>query len=372
MKLPGTIRRREFSVQQGLTLMGMSIFLFAAVYDALYYLQAFTMPWNMPITAPALVLFVMCQVAANFIGTMREVLSARQREREAREAEERLAFTNRELETVDRQRRNMMATLSHETRTPLAVISGYIGLMAMEMRAEGVTPARARDLDMVTDAIKSIAELMKSYEELSQSSNASSLRRPVSVTEVISRVSTLYRHVFEQAGMTLQLNIPGSLPMVQVQPGRLTQVLLNLMKNASKHSHGKNVAIFANAQCTMHNAQLGNASGKPENDFQSAAIENGEVKTMENGEWRVENEGTDNSNNSQFVTVTFTDDGDGIDPAILPNVFERGVTGKGGGAGIGLSVCKEIVEAEGGKIGIESEVGEGTKVWFSIPTIHNS
>jgi signal transduction histidine kinase len=230
-----------------------------------------------------------------------------------------LTQQNEALASLDRQRREMMATLSHETRTPLAVIAGYVGLMAMEMRAEGVSEQRARDLDMVTEAMQSISELMKSYEELSGTSDASAKRKTVSVTEVIVRVFNLYRHVFEQAGMTLHLNTPASLPKVYVQPGHLTQVLLNLIKNAAKHSHGKAVTID------------------------------------------VEQEGDQ-------LKIIIADDGEGVDPAILPHVFERGVTGGGGGdGGIGLSLCREIVEAEGGEITLESEPGRGTSVTFTLP-----
>jgi len=66
------------------------------------------------------------------------------------------------------------------------------------------------------------------------------------------------------------------------------------------------------------------------------------------------------------VTVTVADTGAGIDPEILPRVFERGVT-DGDGAGLGLDICRQIIEAHGGKIGIESTPAEGTSVWFSLP-----
>jgi signal transduction histidine kinase len=171
---------------------------------------------------------------------------------------------------------------------------------------------------MVTEAMLSISELMKSYEELSGTSDALAKRKPVSITEVLSRVSTLYRHVFEEAGMTLQLNIPQNLPMVQVQPGHLTQVLLNLMKNAAKHSHGKTVTIDV--------GQVGD-----------------------------------------YLKITMADDGDGIHPAIFPNVFERGVTDSENGAGIGLPLCRELIEAEGGEITLASEPGRGTSVTFTLP-----
>jgi signal transduction histidine kinase len=110
-------------------------------------------------------------------------------------------------------------------------------------------------------------------------------------------------------------------------------VLYNLLQNARNHTQDGNVRI--NAQFTMHNAQF---------------------KTH---------------NAQSVVTVTVADTGEGIAPDILPRVFERGVTGKNGGMGIGLAVCKELIESNGGEIWIESELGKGTTVRFTIP-MHNA
>ena len=67
-----------------------------------------------------------------------------------------------------------------------------------------------------------------------------------------------------------------------------------------------------------------------------------------------------------FAAVSVSDDGDGIDPALLPDIFKRGVSGDGS-TGLGLPICKEIVEEHGGKIWIESGKGKGTLVTFTLP-----
>ena len=67
-----------------------------------------------------------------------------------------------------------------------------------------------------------------------------------------------------------------------------------------------------------------------------------------------------------YITVCIRDTGEGVQPELLPRVFERGVSGKGG-KGYGLSICKTIVEAHGGDIEVESEQGKGTAVTFTIP-----
>ncbi len=62
------------------------------------------------------------------------------------------------------------------------------------------------------------------------------------------------------------------------------------------------------------------------------------------------------------VKVTVSDDGVGIEPEILPRIFERGVSGKKGGSGIGLAICRDIAKQHGGGISIKSVSGTGTKV----------
>jgi signal transduction histidine kinase len=227
-----------------------------------------------------------------------------------------LEAKNKALEIVNLQRQDMMATFSHETRTPLAVISNYAALIAAEMRAEGVSEQRARDLDNITEQIQNIAAIMSQYSDFSKKSDFSD-PSPVSAEEVIQRTAFVYRHILETAGITLHIEIPDSLRPVSIPPGSLTQILLNLMKNTAKHSHAKHMRIAAKMAEPLS------------------------------------------------VTVTVSDNGNGVDPMILPNLFKRGVTDSESGAGIGLSVCKEIVEEAGGTISMEN--GEGFTVTFTLP-----
>jgi signal transduction histidine kinase len=227
-----------------------------------------------------------------------------------------LEAKNKVLEIINLQRQDMMATISHETRTPLAVISNYAALIAAEMRAEGVNEQRARDLDNITEQIQNIAAIMSQYSDFSKKTTFPD-PEPVSAEEVIQRTSFVYRHILESAGITLHIQISHSLRPVSIPPGSLTQILLNLMKNTAKHSHAKHMWITA--------------------------------KMVD----------------PTTVAVTVSDDGNGVDPTILPNLFERGVTDSENGAGIGLSVCKEIVEEAGGNISMEN--GEGLTVTFTLP-----
>jgi signal transduction histidine kinase len=67
------------------------------------------------------------------------------------------------------------------------------------------------------------------------------------------------------------------------------------------------------------------------------------------------------------ITFAVTDTGAGIDPELLPRVFERGISGETGGMGFGLSICRDIIEAHGGRIWLENEQGKGTTASFTLP-----
>jgi signal transduction histidine kinase len=229
--------------------------------------------------------------------------------------EQELAAENRALQLANDKRRDMINTLSHETRTPLAVLSNYAGLIAAEMLAEGVNEQRARDLDNITEQIQNIAEIMKQYTDLAENPENADIE-PISFTEVMNRTSQVYRHILENAGITLKLTLPDNLPPVCIAPGRLTQVILNLMKNTAKHSKATEMSFIA-------------------------------------------------ASSEKFVTVTASDNGIGLPPEILPKIFERGITGGDNGAGIGLSVCKEIIEESGGEITAKNS--GGVRIIFTLP-----
>jgi signal transduction histidine kinase len=233
--------------------------------------------------------------------------------------EQRLAVQNENLKILSEKRREMMATISHETRTPLAVISMYAGLIAAEMRAEGVSEQRAKDLDNIIEQIQNINEIMKQYSSLSETSDRLT---PVSLVDVANRTVQVYKHILKDAGITLKTSFSDDLPYVIVHPGKLTQVFLNIMKNAASHS------------------------GATEMYIKAAESEHG------------------------FLSVTITDNGRGFPPDILPNVFKRGVSSCKNSnctdcAGIGLAVCKSIIEAAGGEISVRNE--SGAAVTFTLP-----
>jgi len=227
------------------------------------------------------------------------------------------------LERLDRQKNDLMHTISHEARTPLAVLANYSGLLAMELKAKGTDAQTAADLDKIVFESKRVAELIDSVKLLTLYSGESQLKTGFGFDDLIRQTARMYRHIFERDGVALDMDIEDGLTVFG-SPEQLTQVVFNIMQNAKNHTRQGSVSITAK-------------------------------KDKDN------------------ITITVTDTGTGIPPELLPRVFERGVTEGSdagnpiGGSGIGLALCKEITEAHGGTINIESKQGQGTSVRIILP-----
>jgi len=228
------------------------------------------------------------------------------------------AAENAALERTNQLRAEMITTISHEVRTPLAVLASYASLIALEIQEKNTDSQTAADLDKIAHEAVRVANLINSMKNLPISKDKAARRTAFNIGKMAEETANLYRHILERLGVALVTDIPDDLPPVFGNPEELTQVIFNLLQNAKNHT------------------------------------DTGEVSVK----LKIENE---------TIKIIITDTGTGIESEILPNVFERGVTGRSGGSGIGLAVCKEIVTAHNGDIFIESEQGSGTAVTFTLP-----
>jgi signal transduction histidine kinase len=263
------------------------------------------------LTDVALLIFSFAQMIAMSRGTMRGVAAAR-------EAEQKLTLENAALDRVNRMKTDLMATVSHETRTPLAVMSGYAELIAKELRHKGVDTQTADDLDQISEEIQRIAVILEEMQRLSRESDNAARKAWVSLSDIVNQSARLYTPILERKNTTLTVKLPDALPPIFANAGELTQILFNLLQNARNHTENGAVTI-------------------------SAELEDGEI------------------------AVTVRDTGMGISPEFLPRAFERHSHDGAEGSGLGLAICKEIAEAHGGKITIASELGSGTAVTFILP-----
>lgn len=302
-------KQRNISAEQGVFLAGVALFVFAAVHDMLYYNGIYII-YVADLTAVSMLMFSFCEAAAIFIATVREVEYAKAQE-------QRLALENAALGRVNRLRTNMMATISHEMRTPLTVMSVYAQLAVETLRGQNVDEQTAADLAMISEEAKRLADMASGVMTLTKEQENSETRGPIDLVAVIRQTARLCSPMLAKNKNTLTLDLPERLPQIHGNAGECAQVLWNLLGNAARHTQNGTVSIRA---------------------------------------------ALDEDN----IAVTVSDTGEGITAELLPHIFERSVSGDGERTGLGLAICKEIVDAHGGEIAIQSAKGQGTSVTFTL------
>lgn len=230
-----------------------------------------------------------------------------------------------EEERQEQARRDFVANVSHEIRTPLTTIKSY--LEALADGAEEEPSLRSRFLQVIQNETERMVRMVADLLQLSRL-DAGKMQWNFQHTDLVRMLDDVVDRFTFQCGqreISMYVEVPSHLPLVHGDPDKLDQVLDNLVTNAIKHTPEKG-------------------------SIRLTAAQNGDV-----------------------VEVRVTDTGSGIPPKDLPRIFERfyrvdkARSRKYGGTGLGLSIAKQIIEAHGGDIWIESLVGEGTTVTFTLP-----
>ena len=221
------------------------------------------------------------------------------------------------LGEAERRRRELLADLAHELRTPLSVIRGNT-----EGMLDGLYPMDRAHLDPVLDETKVMARLLDDLRTLS-TAEAGALRlhrEQVDPAALADDAAGAFRAQADAAGVRLEVRLAQALPLVDVDPFRINEVLANLLSNALRHTpSGGSVTVSVDAD-------------------------------------------------DRGVAFIVADSGSGISPDALPHVFDRFAKGEGSpGAGLGLAIAKSLVEAHGGELTAESEPGKGTTMRFTLP-----
>jgi signal transduction histidine kinase len=226
---------------------------------------------------------------------------------------------------AERMRSALLATVSHELRSPLTAISGYTETLLQDGPWDAQT--QREFLEVIALSAARLSALVDNLlDAASLEAGALSLQRePVRVERVAERVLAQRRLLAR--GFTLHLETRPGMPLADADPIRVEQVLANLVDNAIKYSpHGGPIRIRI---------------------------------------WSPE---------EATVAISVSDRGGGIPPEHLEHLFERFYRVEGGGvgikgAGLGLFICKNLVESHGGTISVESEVGVGTTFTFTLPAL---
>lgn len=313
-KVPDMIRSKTFRPEQAVSMVGYIFFMTSAVNDALhhsgaFYLLGFTSSFAM--TGLAMMVFSFFVMTTMFYGTMQEAALAHERERRT-EAE------NEILSEMNRLKSAFYTDMPHEMKTPLTVIAINSQFAAQNISAGLVDDETVTDLNAITTEAKRLAQMVTSLVGIGRLQGAEGT--VLAIDALLNETASIYQGLFARKNNTLTVETAPNLLPVAGNADQLLQVLINLLSNANRHTTGGHVLLQATVS--------------PQGDM---------------------------------VTVTVSDDGEGIAPELLPRVFERFTHGDNGGSGLGLAICKTIVEEHGGEIGVNSEVGQGTAVWFTLP-----
>jgi signal transduction histidine kinase/DNA-binding response OmpR family regulator len=242
-------------------------------------------------------------------------------------------------EEADAAKSSFLSTVSHELRTPLTSVLGFAKIIRRRLE-ERLFPLIAEDdrkvqqaktqvienLNVVVSEGERLTKLIDDVLDLAkiEAGKFTWNMQSVSLSEVIERATAATASLFEVKKLNLVRDIEPDLPSITGDPDRLIQVVINLISNAVKFTDAGSITCSAR----QHGSE---------------------------------------------VLVSVADSGIGITPADQAKVFEKfkqvgdTLTDKPKGTGLGLPICKEIVEYHGGRIWVESEAGHGSTFFFTVP-----
>jgi signal transduction histidine kinase len=222
------------------------------------------------------------------------------------------------LQATERQRRNLLADVAHELRTPLSVIRGRV-----EGMRDGLYEPNAEHLSLIEEETRVMARLLDDLQLLSNA-EAGSLqlyRERTEPRELLQTAEGAFDTQAAEAGVAIVVDAPEDLPVVDVDPIRIGEVLSNLVSNALRHTPVAGTITLVAADA---------ADG---------------------------------------VAFSVIDTGTGIPTEELARVFERfAKSPESRGIGLGLAIAKGLVQAHGGTISAQSEPGGGTTIRFVLPS----
>lgn len=224
---------------------------------------------------------------------------------------------------LDEKKSGAISAVSHQLKTPLTSIRMAIHLL-LEEKVGGLSPKQA---DLLVAAAEDAERLDTIVDELLDIGRIASGKarmdlRPVPPIDLVSRELEAYRPAARDGGVSLVVDLPATLPQVLVDPARVAHVFANLLSNALKYTPpGGKVTLSAKAE-------------------------------------------------GEFVRFQVSDTGVGIPEKYLPRIFEQFFRvpdqGPGTGVGLGLAIVRDIIEAHGGSVGVESQEGTGSTFHFTL------
>ncbi len=303
------ISERAFAQWENIIVVfSLLLVLTTAVMEGLTY---FNRSWYFqPYSTMLIIFFNAITLTMHFRRTEQELTVAQIKQQEISEH-------NAMLKRVSNMKTEFLANTSHEMRTPLTVMS--VGIQtAAEILSDGeMTPENKETIALLNDAQSEIIRLSRMVGGMLSlnSLRAGTEKMRFDFSQVLKNTSDMLGLILSKRANKIQTDIEDNL-ILYGDTDLLAQALINIIQNANAHTTSDTIILSAKLQ-------------------------------------------------DDKISVCISDNGSGIAPELLPHVFERGVSD--GGTGVGLYLCKTIVQSHGGDIWIESEPGKGTQVHFTLP-----
>ncbi len=231
------------------------------------------------------------------------------------------------LETNNRLRKQLLADIAHELKTPLSVIQGNL-----EGMIDGVVDTDKEQLNSLFEESIHLNRLINDLRDLSlaEAGQLSLEKAPADVNQLVSHAVGMVKRLAEEKKIQVECDL-GGLPALEIDANRMRQVVFNLLTNAVRYTNTGGKVTVATA-----------------------------VEQREDKEW---------------VAVSVRDTGQGIAPEDLPHIFDhfyradKSRNRRSGGTGIGLAIVKQLVETHGGSVLVDSRPGEGSCFKVLLPTV---
>jgi signal transduction histidine kinase len=234
------------------------------------------------------------------------------------------------LDNAEQERKRIIADIAHDLRTPLTVIEGTVTAIQ-----DGVFKPDNERMDAIKEQTALLTRLTSDLRDISlvDSGQLKLMKSPTNLSELVRRKTAQFEVKAREKGIKINTNLLGEPLKVNIDPARIEQVLGNLITNAIRYTSAGSITITLRQvdQDTAHQIT------KP-----------------------------------GFI-LSVADTGEGIAPEHLPHVFERfyrvekSRVRNESGSGLGLAIVKQMVQAHGGKVWVESNIGKGSIFYFSLP-----
>ncbi|WP_424684924.1 ATP-binding protein [Enterococcus sp.] len=323
--------------RQLVQLFGITVYFLAAIEDILLSRVGLVM-WTKyySINEVGMALFLFSQIFALFIHNNQLVTLATKRAQH-------LQLEKQSLEELNRMKTEFLGNISHELKTPVTVLTNYthnlqIGLQQLEAgRMKTTLQHNAAALALTINRLTIFLQQMLSATAIDEG-RMQLFPCPLDLGALIRKTARTHFSNLNTQHNQLIIDCDPELPKIVADSQALEQILTNLLVNALRHTENGTITISANLQ---------------KNEAKSTTDDTHKLV-------------------QQMVVIKVADTGSGIDPKRLPGLFERynhdkKASSSESGTGLGMYICRHLVEQHGGQIAVTSQLGAGTTVWFTLP-----